>query len=175
MLSGYLIIYNIFYISVNGDIKFYGLLKTIGTTNKQLKRIVRCQAFLLALIGIPVGLAVGYGISALIVPMVLSITSIEDNIMSISPLIFIGSGIFTLITVWISCIKPCKLVSRISPVEATRYTAVSSDDWQLNNLRRCSGCDKSDVVFYLPFCNYAYYNCCSGTAYTVGGNSYDIV
>ena len=41
MLSGYLIIYNIFYISVNGDIKFYGLLKTIGTTNKQLKQLWR--------------------------------------------------------------------------------------------------------------------------------------
>ena len=123
MLSGYLIIYNIFYISVNGDIKFYGLLKTIGTTNRQLKRIVRRQALLLSLIGIPVGLAAGYGISALIVPLILGITNIEDNIMSISPVIFIGSGIFTLITVWISCIKPCNLVSRISPVEATRYTA----------------------------------------------------
>ena len=32
ILTGYLIIYNIFQISVIRDIRFYGLLKTIGTT-----------------------------------------------------------------------------------------------------------------------------------------------
>ena len=32
LFTGYLIIYNVFQISVAGDIRFYGLLKTIGTT-----------------------------------------------------------------------------------------------------------------------------------------------
>ena len=41
LLTGYLIIYNVFQISVARDIRFYGLLKTIGTTPRQLKRIVR--------------------------------------------------------------------------------------------------------------------------------------
>ena len=44
IFTGYLIIYNIFQISVAGDIRFYGLLKTIGTTPRQLKRIIRQQA-----------------------------------------------------------------------------------------------------------------------------------
>ena len=35
LLTGYLIIYNVFQISVAGDIRFYGLLKTIGTTPRQ--------------------------------------------------------------------------------------------------------------------------------------------
>ena len=52
IFTGYLIIYNIFQISVAGDIRFYGLLKTIGTTPRQLKRIIRQQALLLCLIGI---------------------------------------------------------------------------------------------------------------------------
>ena len=47
IFTGYLIIYNIFQISVAGDIRFYGLLKTIGTTPRQLKRIIRQQALLL--------------------------------------------------------------------------------------------------------------------------------
>ena len=55
IFTGYLIIYNIFQISVAGDIRFYGLLKTIGTTPRQLKRIIRQQALLLCLIGIPAG------------------------------------------------------------------------------------------------------------------------
>lgn len=47
ILSGYLIIYNIFNISVLNDIKFYGLLKTIGTTNRQIKKIMYHQVFFL--------------------------------------------------------------------------------------------------------------------------------
>ena len=44
IFTGYLIIYNIFQISVNGDIRYYGLLKTIGVTPRQLRRIIRQQA-----------------------------------------------------------------------------------------------------------------------------------
>ena len=61
IFTGYLIIYNIFQISVAGDIRFYGLLKTIGTTPRQLKRIIRQQALLLCLIGIPVSSQIGKG------------------------------------------------------------------------------------------------------------------
>ena len=56
MLSGYLIIYNVFYINVTGEIHDYGLLKTIGTTAKQLKQLVRRQAMLLSLVGSPLGM-----------------------------------------------------------------------------------------------------------------------
>lgn len=123
MLSGYLIIYNIFYISVSNEIKFYGLLKTIGTTNQQLKRIVRKQALFLGVMSIPVGLIIGYLLSILIIPIVVSTTSMGSNYtVSVNPLIFIGSSLFSLVTVWISCIRPCRLVSKISPVEAVRYT-----------------------------------------------------
>lgn len=122
-LSGYLIIYNIFYISVNGEIRFYGLLKTIGTTSKQLKRIVRRQALLLSIVGIPLGLAAGFALSTALVPAVMTLVDVTDCEISANPLIFAGSGIFTLITVWISCIKPCRLVCKISPVEAVRYNA----------------------------------------------------
>ena len=46
--TGYLVIYNIFQISVAGDIRYYGLLKTIGVTPKQLRRIIRQQALMLS-------------------------------------------------------------------------------------------------------------------------------
>ena len=61
LLTGYLIIYNVFQISVAGDIRFYGLLKTIGTTPRQLKRIIRIQALSLSAAGIPLGLLLGWG------------------------------------------------------------------------------------------------------------------
>ena len=84
IFTGYLIIYNIFQISVAGDIRFYGLLKTIGTTPRQLKRIIRQQALLLCLIGIPAGLLLGYGIGAVLVPVVLRSTQLGVGITTIS-------------------------------------------------------------------------------------------
>ncbi len=123
MLSGYLIIYNVFYISVNNDIRFYGLLKTVGTTNRQLRRIVRRQALILALGGIPLGLALGYGVSALILPTVINLVDVGDRyVVSANPLIFVCGGLFSLLTVFVSLLRPCRLVSRISPVEAVRYS-----------------------------------------------------
>ena len=123
MLSGYLIIYNIFYISVSNEIRYYGLLKTIGTTNRQLRRIVRRQALLLSLIGIPAGLLLGYLCSMWIVPIMMRVSAFRDAfVVSTNPVVFVGSAVFTLLTVWVSCIRPCRFVSRISPVEAVRYT-----------------------------------------------------
>lgn len=126
-ISGYLIIYNVFYLSVSKDIRFYGLLKTIGTTGKQLKRIVRRQAFSLCLWGIPLGLLCGYGCGRLIMPAVMVGTNMKDTYsISASPLIFIGSAVFALLTVWISCIRPSRLAAKVSPVEAVRYTGAES-------------------------------------------------
>ena len=70
--TGYLIIYNVFQISVANDIRFYGLLKTIGTTPKQIKTIIRHQALFLSLIGIPLGLLGGWLVGSLLTPLVIS-------------------------------------------------------------------------------------------------------
>lgn len=123
IFTGYLIIYNVFQISVTNDIRFYGLLKTIGTTGKQLKRIIRRQALTLSLAGIPLGLLLGYGVGAWLTPVVLRrLDGVVEDALSASPLIFVGSALFSLITVLISCRKPGRMASRVSPIEAIRYT-----------------------------------------------------
>ena len=124
IFTGYLIIYNIFQISVTGDIRFYGLLKTIGTTPRQLRRIITQEALFLCILGIPIGLLLGYGIGAVLTPIVLETTSIIGTkaTISSSPLIFIGSALFAIITVFLSCRKPGKMAAKVSPVEAAKYT-----------------------------------------------------
>ncbi|AKL97320.1 ABC transport system permease protein [Clostridium aceticum] len=124
MSTGYLIIYNIFQISVIKDIKLYGLLKTIGTTSKQIKRMISCQAILLAVIGIPIGLCIGFLLGKVLLPMVMGVTSFggENAIVSLNPFIFIGASIFALITVFISIQKPGKIAGKVSPIEAVRYS-----------------------------------------------------
>ena len=126
IFTGYLIIYNIFQISVTGDIRFYGLLKTIGVTPRQLKRIIRQQALFLCIVGIPVGLLLGYGVGASLTPVVMARTTFGVGVstVSTSPLIFFGSALFALITVLLSCSRPGKIASKVSPVEATKYTEI---------------------------------------------------
>ena len=124
IFTGYLIIYNIFQISVTGDIRFYGLLKTIGVTPRQLRRIIRQQALFLCVVGIPIGLLLGYGVGASLTPVVMARTNLGVGVstVSTSPLIFFASALFALITVLLSCSRPGKIASKVSPVEATKYT-----------------------------------------------------
>ena len=56
LLAGYLIIYNIFKISIEKDIRLYGQLKTIGTAPRQIRYMVSRQGMMLSLVGIPAGL-----------------------------------------------------------------------------------------------------------------------
>jgi len=125
LLSGYLIIYSVFAISVKTDIHFYGLLKTIGTTGTQLRRIVRGQAFALSAFGIPIGLLLGYISGVWLTPALLNTMSVYTvRVNSASPLIFIFAAVFSLLTVFIGCRKPGKIAARVSPVEAVRYSGV---------------------------------------------------
>ncbi|MEW9094891.1 MAG: FtsX-like permease family protein [Clostridiaceae bacterium] len=126
LVSGYLLTYNIFYISVVKDIKYFGLLKTIGTSPKQLKSIIKKQAFALSFIGIPIGLLLGYLIGVKLTPIVTEGSMMESSTtFSVHPMIFIGATIFTLITVFLSSYKPGKIASQVSPIDAVRYTGVS--------------------------------------------------
>ena len=123
VFTGYLIINNIFRIAVANDVRFYGLLKTIGTTGRQIKRIILLQAGMLSLIGIPVGLAAGYLLGVVIKGTVVAgIMDVMDNVNSFNPLIFIGAAVFSLITVYLSSRKPSRMAARVSPIEALRYT-----------------------------------------------------
>lgn len=67
-IAGYLLIYNVFYISIAQDIRFYGMLKTLGTTARQIRKIVYKKAVRLSLVGIPLGLLLGWPIGRLRFP-----------------------------------------------------------------------------------------------------------
>jgi putative ABC transport system permease protein len=124
IFTGYLIIYNIFQISVIRDIQFYGLLKTIGTTGRQIRRIIHRQAMLLSISGIPTGLIIGFFTGRSLVPLIISQSSLAGTTVSVSPSpwIFAGSALFAIVTVMISTYKPGKIAAAVSPVEAVRYT-----------------------------------------------------
>lgn len=122
IFTGYLIIYNVFQISVTNDIRFYGLLKTIGTTPRQLRRIIRQQGLMMSVVGIPLGLVIGYLVGGRLTPVIVAQLDGVVSVVSVSPLIFLASALFSLITVLLSCRKPGRMAAKVSPVEAVRYT-----------------------------------------------------
>lgn len=126
MFTSYLLIYNVLYISISKDIRFYGLLKTIGTTPRQLSNIVKGQALRLSAVGIPLGLIFGAILSFLAVPLALSTVDLDTGVeISFNPLIFIGGAFFALITTLIGAYKPAKIAGKITPIESMNYTGIN--------------------------------------------------
>ena len=125
MVTGYLIIYNIFQISITRDIRYYGLIKTIGTTGRQIRKILHRQALWLCLMGMPAGLLTGFVTGKFLFPIISSVGQAEEaDSFSVAPRpwIFIGAGLFTVVTVLISQWKPARIAGKVSPIEALRYT-----------------------------------------------------
>ncbi len=151
--SGYLLIYNILYISVVKDVQFYGRLKTIGTTKKQIKRIIYKQAIKISCIGIPIGLLLGAVVSFGVVPyflnMMYSTNSDVGTKVSFSPFIFMGATIFTFITAMIASMKPAKIAGGVSPIAALRYTASSTK----TGIRNCGKMKLSRMAWNNVFRN----------------------
>lgn len=127
LLCGYLLIYNVFDISVTNDIRQYGLLRTIGTGTKQMKRLVDRQAVILSLIGIPIGLVLGMAAGRLVLPFAMKMFTrdygVDGVVIASLPyvLILICSTAFTVLTVFISTRKPVKKAAKVSAIEAVRY------------------------------------------------------
>lgn len=125
IVTGYLIIYNIFQISVIQDIQSYGQLKTLGTTKRQIKKLINRQALKLSIVGIPLGLLIGFFVGRALVPFLMNGTTFTSDAgikVTVNPLIFIGSAVFALFTVFVSVRKPAKIAGMVSPIEAIRYT-----------------------------------------------------
>lgn len=124
--TGYLLIYNVLYISVSRDVRFYGLLKTLGTTPKQIRRIVTGQILRLCLIGIPIGEILAFLFSILFIPTVIAKfgSTSTGAVISFSPYIYLGAALFALITALLGAHKPAKKAAGISPIEAQKFTGV---------------------------------------------------
>ena len=109
-----IVIYSIFYISVASSIRNYGQLRTIGTTKRQIKKMVYREGKLLAAIAIQIGLVIGNVIGYFLVPAgwywltTLCVTA--------------GVGLFAFIIVMIAIHTPVKRAAAVSPLEALRYS-----------------------------------------------------
>ena len=102
------------------DIGFYGLLKTIGTTGKQLMHLVSTQVSVLYSFSIPIGLLAGYFIGwRVLSPIFMSLQGVIYHY-EFHPFIIILTVITTYLTAFFSAILPVKKIKNISCLEAMR-------------------------------------------------------
>ena len=102
-LCAYLMIYNIMYLSVAGNIRYYGRLQMIGMTQRQIKRFVNMQMLVIGGVGITGGILLGAAISFGVVPVVVTSLGIHtagtDRVMvTFYPGVFALTVLFTVFT-----------------------------------------------------------------------------
>lgn len=114
------VIYNSFQISVVERIRQFGLLRAVGMTPKQLRRMVLGEASILAAISVPIGLVLGV-IAINCIGIAFKLIG-GDNLtvmtISISPSVVIISAVVGVIAVYLSAMLPAYFAGRISPLVA---------------------------------------------------------
>lgn len=122
----YLLIYNVMYLSVAGNVRYYGLMQTIGMTGRQVYRLVQRQMMLIGMAGIVGGIVLGSSVSFLLIPAIVKIMGIRTKQagqieVAFHPAVFLLTVLVSGLTVYIAGRKPAKMATDISPIEALGY------------------------------------------------------
>ncbi|KIL34533.1 hypothetical protein SD71_18795 [Cohnella kolymensis] len=124
VLSTVAVIYNSFNIAVLERIRQFGLLRTLGATPRQIRHLVFREASTLAVIGIPIGLLLGWGGLWLTLWLMTSsgfqILQMEDFHLTFHWWIIGGSMATALLAVYLAAWLPARKASGVSPVDAVR-------------------------------------------------------
>lgn len=125
-LCAYLLIYNIMYLSVAGKVRYYGLLQTVGMTEKQVKKMMRDQMFLIGSAGTVIGCLSGGLVSFFLIPVVVKSLGIKSGyvgaeMIRFHPSVLLVTILLVGVTLLLACQKPAKMAADISPIEALGY------------------------------------------------------
>ncbi len=117
---------NSFAISTTEKVKMYGMLASVGTTKKQIRKNVIFEAFALGLIGIPVGIVAGIFAVFILIKIINVLVGnflfydgagmvFKTSIFPIVISVFLG-----IITIYLSAIASAKRASKVTPIESLR-------------------------------------------------------
>ncbi len=132
MAASVFIIKNSFSVSVTEKLIMYGRISGIGASAKQIRNSVFFEAFILGIIGIPIGLCIGIGGTAAVLNLseaVLSdIINRMDIVFGISWISIICAVLLGIITIFLSALSASIRASRVTPIEAIRQNKIISTD-----------------------------------------------
>lgn len=121
LVAGVLMIYNMFNISVMDRVHRFGLLRCVGASQKQIKKLVKREGIMITLKAIPIGV-----VSGMLLTFICSVILkyYNQKIFSEIPLFSvsitgIGAGIIIgFLTVYIASLLPARKAAQVSPVNA---------------------------------------------------------
>ncbi|WP_303870691.1 FtsX-like permease family protein [Acetobacterium wieringae] len=126
LVTAVVMIYNTFNISVIERIRQFGLLRCIGASKKQIRRMVRRESLIISLKAIPLGIVAGMVIT-FICSAVLKIYNPQlfgdISIFNISAVGIGAGGLIGFLTVFIASMLPAKKAAKVSPVNAVTGSA----------------------------------------------------
>jgi putative ABC transport system permease protein len=124
-----LVIDTSFEISSKDRIKQFGILRSIGATKKQIVSVMTWEGVYLSIVGIPLGILSGYGVSYLICRLILStkileVFGIKSNLLTFGislPMVAV-TAVTGLVWVMLSAYGTGMRVVKKSPVDAIRFS-----------------------------------------------------
>ncbi len=135
LIAGVLMISNTFNISVMERIRQFGLLRCIGASKFQVKKIVRREGLYVLLRALPIGLALGMGVSilcSLILKFLVSSYYGDINVLNVSLAGIAAGAAVGALSVFLASSSPAKKASRVSPVNAV----TGSNDFSVSKKRK---------------------------------------
>ena len=124
IVSSIFCIKNSFDISITEKTKQYGMFRSIGATSKQIKKNVLYEAFILGIIGIPLGILSGLFASYVLIKVcnyyLYNALNEIRLIFSINLIAILISILLGSITIYFSALKSARRASKLSPMVAIR-------------------------------------------------------
>ncbi len=125
MIGSVAMIRNAFAISVSERSRYLGILSSVGATAKQKRKTVYFESFIIAVIGIPLGIIAGIGGIAitfkLLDPLIQNMSGYDVPLLAkVSVISIIIAVIFSALTIFISAYIPARKSGKISPIESIR-------------------------------------------------------
>lgn len=126
VVSSVFCIRNSFDISISERVRQYGMLRSVGATSKQIKHNVYYEAFILFLIGVPLGIICGILASYILIiisNIFLSSMLTLNLVYKFSWLSILFASVLGFTTVMLSAHRSAKKSSKIIPIEALKNSA----------------------------------------------------
>lgn len=118
--------YNVLNISINKEMQYYGMLKTIGATNRQIRLTLYRQALKNSLLGCLIGGGISSVIVAGILPKLMSgyclnNFGVSSDMIQFHLDLFLAGMLLAVVLSFISILIPAFKAGKIAPIESVHY------------------------------------------------------
>ncbi|MGN0490852.1 ABC transporter permease [Ruminococcus sp.] len=142
IVASVFVIRNSFAISITEKTRLYGMLSSVGATSRQIRHNVLFEGFVLALIGIPLGILLGVGVVAILIELLNILLKDMLNgtsfVYSVPVFAIVLAVALSLLTILFSTLGSAFRASRIAPVDAVR----GNNDIKIKKKQKAYKCPK---------------------------------